>query len=290
MATIRDLRDRIDSVGSIQKITRAMEMVATTKLRRFQGKTVAAKPYSERLNSLVAGLSGSIANDASAAGSAATLFTPGNPDAPVGILFVGSDRGLCGAYNSNIQRKLDAELASIEGEYILYVVGKKAMAHAARCDYPVAAYFDEFDLEKMTAADATSLASALVDDFRDGKVSSMNICSTLFVSAARYTQNFEQFLPIATLSDDDSAASDAILEPTGPELMGELIPRYLENRFYQSFLEAITSEYASRRFAMKGATDAASDMKKDITRLYNRARQAKITQEISEIVSGAAAL
>jgi len=290
VATIRDLRDRIDSVGSIQKITRAMEMVATTKLRRFQGKTVAAKPYSERLNSLVAGLSGSIANDASAAGSAATLFTPGNPDAPVGILFVGSDRGLCGAYNSNIQRKLDAELASIEGEYILYVVGKKAMAHAARCDYPVAAYFDEFDLEKMTAADATSLASALVDDFRDGKVSSMNICSTLFVSAARYTQNFEQFLPIATLSDDDSAASDAILEPTGPELMGELIPRYLENRFYQSFLEAITSEYASRRFAMKGATDAASDMKKDITRLYNRARQAKITQEISEIVSGAAAL
>ena len=290
MATIRDLRDRIDSVGSIQKITRAMEMVATTKLRRFQGKTVAAKPYSERLNSLVAGLSGSIANDASAAGSAATLFTPGNPDAPVGILFVGSDRGLCGAYNSNIQRKLDAELASIEGEYVLYVVGKKAMAHAARCDYPVAAYFDEFDLEKMTAADATSLASALVDDFRDGKVSSMNICSTLFVSAARYTQNFEQFLPIATLSDDDSAASDAILEPTGPELMGELIPRYLENRFYQSFLEAITSEYASRRFAMKGATDAASDMKKDITRLYNRARQAKITQEISEIVSGAAAL
>ena len=290
MATIRDLRDRIDSVGSIQKITRAMEMVATTKLRRFQSKTVAAKPYSERLNSLVAGLSGSIANDASAAGSAATLFTPGNPDAPVGILFVGSDRGLCGAYNSNIQRKLDAELASIEGEYILYVVGKKAMAHAARCDYPVAAYFDEFDLEKMTAADATSLASALVDDFRDGKVSSMNICSTLFVSAARYTQNFEQFLPIATLSDDDSAASDAILEPTGPELMGELIPRYLENRFYQSFLEAITSEYASRRFAMKGATDAASDMKKDITRLYNRARQAKITQEISEIVSGAAAL
>ncbi|MBC8368814.1 MAG: ATP synthase F1 subunit gamma [Planctomycetes bacterium] len=290
MATIRDLRDRIDSVGSIQKITRAMEMVATTKLRRFQGKTVAAKPYSERLNSLVAGLSGSIENDASAAGSAATLFAPGNSDAPVGVLFVGSDRGLCGAYNSNIQRKLDAELAAIDGEYVLYVVGKKAMAHAARCDYPVAAYFEEFDLEKMTVADATSLASALVNDFRQGKVSSMNICSTLFVSAARYTQGFEQFLPIVTLGGDDSAANDAILEPTGPELLGELIPRYLENRFYQSFLEAITSEYASRRFAMKGATDAASDMKKDITRLYNRARQAKITQEISEIVSGAAAL
>jgi F-type H+-transporting ATPase subunit gamma len=289
VATIRDLRDRIDSVGSIQKITRAMEMVATTKLRRFQGKTVAAKPYGERLNALVAGLSGSIANDASAAGSAAALFDSSNTDAPIGVLFVGSDRGLCGAYNSNIQRKLDSEIAKLDKEFVLYIVGKKAMAHAVRMDYPVAAYFEEFDLEKMTAADAASLASSLVADFRDGKVCAMQICSTLFVSAARYDQNFEQLLPIAA-SAEDTVSSDAILEPTGPELLGELIPRYLENRFYQAFLEAITSEYASRRFAMKGATDAAGDMKKDITRLYNRARQAKITQEISEIVSGAAAL
>lgn len=291
MATIRDLRDRIDSVGSIQKITRAMEMVATTKLRRFQGKTVAAKPYGERLNALVAGLTGTIANDSNAAGSAAALFAPGNPDAPIGILFVGSDRGLCGAYNSNIQRKLDAELAAIDGEYVLYVVGKKAMAHTARMNYPVSHYFEDFDLEKMTAANASALSTVLVNDFRSGKVSTVHLCSTLFVSAARYTQSFQQFLPIATdSSDETSASNDAILEPTGPELLGELIPSYLENRFFQAFLEAITSEYASRRFAMKGATDAASDMKKDITRLYNRARQAKITQEISEIVSGAAAL
>jgi len=291
VATIRDLRDRIDSVGSIQKITRAMEMVATTKLRRFQVKTVAAKPYGERLDALVSGLSGTLSGDSSAAGSAAALFAPGNTEAPVGILLVGSDRGLCGAYNSNIQRKLDSELAKIEGDYVLYVVGKKAMAYAGRMNYPVSHYFEDFSLEKMTAADASVLASALVEDFRCGKVSTIHLCSTLFVSAARYVQSFQQFLPIATDSRDESVtAGDAILEPTGPELMGELIPRYLENRFFQAFLEAITSEYASRRFAMKGATDAASDMKKDITRLYNRARQAKITQEISEIVSGAAAL
>jgi F-type H+-transporting ATPase subunit gamma len=291
VATIRDLRDRIDSVGSIQKITRAMEMVATTKLRRFQSKTVAAKPYGERLNALVAGLSGTIAGEPGTAGNAAALFADGNPDAPTGILFVGSDRGLCGAYNSNIQRRLDAELADIDGEYVLYVVGKKAMAYAARMNYPVSHYFDDFDLEKMTAADASALSSVLVNDFRNGTVSSVHLCSTLFVSAARYTQSFQQFLPIAAESNDEPvAANDAILEPTGPELLGELIPSYLENRFFQAFLEAITSEYASRRFAMKGATDAARDMKKDITRLYNRARQAKITQEISEIVSGAAAL
>ena len=149
MATIRDLRDRIDSVGSIQKITRAMEMVATTKLRRFQTKTVAAKPYGDRLDALVAGLSGTLSGDSSAAGSAAALFAPGNTEAPVGILLVGSDRGLCGAYNSNIQRKLDAELAKIEGDYVLYVVGKKAMAYAARMNYPVGHYFEDFNLEKM---------------------------------------------------------------------------------------------------------------------------------------------
>jgi F-type H+-transporting ATPase subunit gamma len=290
LATIRDLRNRIDSVGNIQKITRAMEMVATTKLRRFQDRTVAAKPYEERLNRLVANLSSSVSSDLDAAGTAADLFVKGNADAPVGILFVGSDRGLCGAYNANIQRKLDEELQGFQSPISLYVVGKKAMAHAARMNYSVAAYFEDFDLEKMTSADASAIASSLVADFRSGKVSSMHICSTVFVSAARYDQVFEQLLPISSLENGNTLSGNAILEPSGPELLGHLIPRYLENKMYQSFLEAITSEYASRRFAMKGATDAAGDMKKEITRLYNRARQAKITQEISEIVSGAAAL
>jgi F-type H+-transporting ATPase subunit gamma len=105
---------------------------------------------------------------------------------------------------------------------------------------------------------------------------------------ARYEPRYDPFLPIAPAQGE--AKAEPILEPSGPDVLGRLIPRYLETRIYHALLEAITSEYASRRFAMKNATDAAGDMKKDITRLYNRARQAKITQEISEIVSGAEAL
>jgi F-type H+-transporting ATPase subunit gamma len=289
MANIRDLRQRITSVGSIQKITRAMEMVATTKLRRFQGRAVAAKPYSSELEALVRGLAGAVASDPEAAGAAASLFQPGPADAPLGILFIGSDRGLCGAYNANIQRKLDDFIDRLEGKpFTLYVVGRKAMAHATRREYPVAAYLEDLDQEKASFGDAARVAGMLVAHHRQGKLSGVVLCSTAFRSAARFDPVIEPFLPIAP--PKDAVAAEPILEPAGPEVLGRLIPRYLETSVFHALLEAVTSEYASRRFAMKNATDAAGDMKKDITRLYNRARQAKITQEITEIVSGAEAL
>ena len=288
MANIRDLRQRITSVGNIQKITRAMEMVATTKLRRFQVNTVNAQPYSEEINSLVKCLAGAVASDPEAAGEAASLFSEGNTAAPLGVLFVGSDRGLCGAYNSNVARALDEFIQSSDKECVLYVVGSKAMAHADRRDYKVAAYFEDFSLEQVNFATAAGISNHLVSEFRSGAVSSLMICATIFKSMARYDPTITRFLPIA--APDGAPAADTILEPSGPELLGRLIPRYLETRVFHSFLESITSEYASRRFAMKNATDAAGDMKKDITRVYNRARQAKITSEITEIVSGAEAL
>lgn len=289
MANIRDLRLRITSVGNIQKITRAMEMVATTKLRRFQGRAVAAKPYSAELEALVRGLAAAVASDPEAAGDAASLFQPGPADAPLGILFIGSDRGLCGAYNANVQRKLDEFVGTLEGKpFTLYVVGRKAMAHATRKDYPVAAYLEELDQERASFNDAANVAGMLVRDHREGKLSGAVLCSTLFRSAARYDPVIEPFLPIAP--PQGSIAAEPILDPSGPDVLGRLIPRYLETSVFHMLLEAVTSEYASRRFAMKNATDAAGDMKKEITRLYNRARQAKITQEITEIVSGAEAL
>jgi len=288
LANIRDLRLRITSVGNIQKITRAMEMVATTKLRRFQGRTVAAQPYSEELEALVRGLSGAVASNPEAAGTSADLFTQGATDKPLGILFVGSDKGLCGAYNAGIQRKLAEMVKPLNGNFTLYVLGRKAMADATRCDYPVEAYLDHIEGEKVTFGEAASIANLLVNDFKSGKLSGVAVCSTKFRSMARYEPCFDPFLPIAPAQGEASA--EPILEPSGPAVLGRLIPRYLETCIYHALLEAITSEYASRRFAMKNATDAAGDMKKDITRLYNRARQAKITQEISEIVSGAEAL
>lgn len=292
MANIRDLRQRITSVGNIQKITRAMEMVATTKLRRFQESTVAAKPYTEQIEDLVRGLSGAVASEPEAAGDAAALFTAKNPDAPVGILMIGSDRGLCGAYNANIQRELEEYLDGLMKagkKYQLYVIGRKAIDHAKRMGHPVEAYFDTINLESIDFGEASAVSNALVSAFRTGQLSELKLAFTSFVSMVKYDPSVTTFLPIAAV-ESDGPASDAILEPGGPELLGRLIPRYLETRIYHALLESVTSEYASRRFAMKNATDAAGDMKKDITRLYNRARQAKITAEITEIVSGAEAL
>ena len=288
MANIRDLRQRITSVGNIQKITRAMEMVATTKLRRFQGSAVAAGPYTEELGALVRGLSGAVASRPEAAGEAAPLFAPGDAAQPVGILFVGSDRGLCGAYNANVQRRLDEMVRGLDGPFQLFVIGRKALAHAKRRGYRVAAYFDHLDLEKLSFSDAASVSATLVREFRAGRLSSVALCTTHFRSMVRYEPVIEPFLPIAP--EGGAPAGDVLLEPGGPQLLGRLVPRYLETSVFHALLEAVTSEYASRRFAMKNATDAAGDMKRDITRLYNRARQAKITSEITEIVSGAEAL
>lgn len=292
MANIRDLRQRITSVGNIQKITRAMEMVATTKLRRFQEHTVAAKPYTAEIEELVRGLSGAVASNPEAAGDAAPLFASSNPDAPVGILFIGSDRGLCGAYNASVQRELEEYLDTLRAagrEFQLYVIGRKAMDHMHRMKYTPAAYFDTLNLESISFGDAAAVSNALVSAFRMGQVSELKLAYTSFVSMVKYDPQVSHFLPIAP-ADQDGVGTDAILEPGGPELLGRLVPRYLETRVFHALLESVTSEYASRRFAMKNATDAAGDMKKEITRVYNRARQAKITAEITEIVSGAEAL
>jgi F-type H+-transporting ATPase subunit gamma len=292
VANIRDLRQRITSVGNIQKITRAMEMVATTKLRRFQDHTVAAKPYTEEIEKLVRGLSGAVASEPAAAGKAAALFAVNAADAPVGILSVGSDRGLCGAYNTNIQRELDQYINELKEQgrsYRLYVIGRKAMDHATRADHEVETYLEQLNLEQLNFMDAASVSNMLVTAFREGQVSEIKLAFTNFVSMVRYKPQVAHFLPIAAASED-AESSEAILEPGGPELLGRLVPRYLETCIFHALLESITSEYASRRFAMTNATDAAADMKKEITRDYNRARQAKITAEISEIVSGAEAL
>ncbi len=289
MPNLRDLRQRITSVGNIQKITRAMEMVATTRLRRFQDRAVAARPYSESIAELVRRLGGAVAANPGAAGTAAPLFLSGAPGAPEGILFVGSDRGLCGAYNSNVQRRLDEEVAGRERPVRLFVIGRKAMQHAAKRGYDVAAYLEEHILERLSFQDAASISGLLVREFREGRLGRVDLCFTRFHSMVRYDPVVEPLLPIAAPAAD-AALQEPILEPGGPELLARLVPVYLETTIHHALLEALTSEFAARRFAMKNATDAAAEMKREITRSYNKARQAKITSEILEIVAGAEAL
>ncbi|TAH38624.1 MAG: ATP synthase F1 subunit gamma [Planctomycetota bacterium] len=289
MANVRDLRQRIRSVGNIQKITRAMEMVATTKLRRFQGKAVSAKPYTHELEQLVRRLGGAVASRPEGAGAAARLFEAGREGAAVGVLFVGSDRGLCGAYNSNVQRCLDAEVRQWGRPARMFVVGRKAMRHCARRGYEVAAYLEDRPLERLSFDDAAAISALLVRQFVAEELSAVYLCYTSFVSMMRFEPRCSRFLPI-TPPELTGPAEDLILEPSGPEVLARLIPSYLETAVYHALLESITSEYASRRFAMKNATEAAGEMKHLITRQYNKVRQAKITSEILEVVAGAEAL
>ncbi|MFQ5747879.1 MAG: ATP synthase F1 subunit gamma [Planctomycetota bacterium] len=290
MANLRDLRQRITSVGNIQKITRAMEMVATTKLRRFQSRAVAAKPYASEIHSLVDRLAGTLAEDLGSLGKTARLFRPGRADAPHGILFVGSDRGLCGAYNANVQRILDESIRELGRPVRLFVMGRKAMAHAARAELEVAAFFEDRPLEKLAFGDAAAISGLLVKEFKNGALSGVSLCYTSFVSMMRYKPCFEPFLPFPAPERDRRDSGQILFEPDAPSLVGELVSRFLETSVFHAFLESITSEYASRRIAMKNATDAAGDMKTEITRSYNQARQQKITSEILEVVAGKEAL
>ncbi len=287
MASLRDLRSRIKSVGNIKQITRAMEMVATTKLRRFQDRAVASRPYAQEIAQLLGRLSAAMGDKL--AGD--PIFRPGSGKA-VGLLVIGSDRGLCGAYNSQLFMALERWIAANPGADLrCFVYGKRAYQYLQKRGLKIERYFAEPPLEKLDYRLAKFTAKTLTDAFTSGEYREVNILYTAFESMAKYVPTAVGFLPVQSeKAQDSNVASDVILEPNVEALLGKLVPRYLETRIYNAMLEAITSEYASRRMAMKNATDAATDMQGMLKGIYNRKRQEGITKELLDIVGGAEAV
>ena len=294
MASIRDLRSRIKSVGNIRQITRAMEMVASTKLRRFQDRAVASRPYAVEIAGMVARM-GALLGEALAE---RPLFQKGKGDKTL-VLVVSSDRGLCGAYNSNLFRSLELwlrERGSRPVDY--YVVGRKGYQYLTRRGREVERFLVEPPLEKMDYRGAARIARLLTDAFLSGKYSDVVVFYTAFESMVRYVPKSPQLLPInaSALLNDGKADKDGklgggmILEPEPAVIFDRLVPRYLETRIYNALLESLTSEYASRRVSMKNATDAARTMQGALKRVYNKKRQENITKELLDIVGGAEAL
>jgi F-type H+-transporting ATPase subunit gamma len=294
MASIRDLRSRIKSVGNIRQITRAMEMVASTKLRRFQDRAVASRPYAVEIAGMVARM-GALLGEALAE---RPLFQKGKGDKTL-VLVVSSDRGLCGAYNSNLFRSLELwlrERASRPVDY--YVVGRKGYQYLTRRGREVERFLVEPPLEKMDYRGAARIARLLTDAFLSGKYSDVVVFYTAFESMVRYVPKSPQLLPInaSAMLNDGKAGKDGrsgggmILEPEPAVIFDRLVPRYLETRIYNALLESLTSEYASRRVSMKNATDAARTMQGALKRVYNKKRQENITKELLDIVGGAEAL
>jgi len=288
MASIRDLRNRIKSVGSIRQITRAMEMVATTKLRRFQDKAVSSRPYAQEIAGLVGRLAATLGDDV----SDRPLFRAG-AGARVAILLVSSDRGLCGAYNSNLLRMLEhwrQANPGVEADYWVY--GRKGYQYLQRRGRPIERFLVDPVLEKVDYRAAARTARTLVEAFQSGKYSKVLVFYTAFESVVKYVPTQVQLLPVArTLGTDKAAAAaDTLLEPDAATIFDRIVPRYLETRVYNALLESLTSEYASRRVSMKNATDAAKTIGNVLKKIYNRKRQENITKELLDIVGGAEAV
>lgn len=294
MAGVKELRVRIKSVGNIKQITRAMEMVASTKLRRFQDRAVASRPYADEISGLVGRLASMLADDL----ADRPLFRAGEGK-EIMALVVSSDRGLCGAYNSNLFRQLERWRAEHSEREVAYqVYGRKAQTYMSKRGFKIENYIQEPRLEAVDYQNAAQAASILQEAFLSGRFEEIWILSTRFESATRYKPEFHKFLPIDPIdlapdgeSDEDAAhGQDVILEPDAVTIFEQLVPRYLEARIYNALLEALTSEYASRRFAMKNATEAANDMQAELKSIYNRKRQENITKELLDIVGGAEAV
>ena len=284
MANLKDIRTRIQSVSSTMQITNAMKMVSAAKLKKAQDAIESMRPYAEKLTELLSGLSASLDKDMG--GAYATEREVKN----VLLVPITSNRGLCGALNSNIikqtQRLIDTEY---KGKNIkILAVGKKANDQLSKTNTILANKSDVFDA--LTYENVAKIAQGIMDDFVEQKFDKVVLIYNSFVNAATQKVITEQFLPIKTEKSESNVVLDYIYEPSQAEIVLELIPKSLKTQFYKAIRDAWASEHGARMTSMHKATDNAMEMKADLTLQYNKARQAVITGEILEIVSGAEAL
>jgi F-type H+-transporting ATPase subunit gamma len=285
----RILRRRIKSVESTKKITRAMELIAATRVVKAQTRAAAARPYTQEITSVILDLV-----KAGAAKDHPLLRV--NPDASTAaIIVVTSDRGLCGAYNSQVIRMAEREVQAHRSEgsgYSLVLIGTKAQKYFRFRGFEADATFSGVT-DQPTYDQAREIAQSVMQRYESGELKSVDIVYWRFISAGTQEAVIRRFLPLDVTEDDapkDGPTADLEYEPSPTGILNELLPRYVEARIYSALLEASASEHAARQRAMKAATDNAEELKTNLTRVMNRARQDSITTEIMEIVSGAEAL
>jgi F-type H+-transporting ATPase subunit gamma len=287
MAKGRELKGRIKSVENTRKITRTMEMVATSKMKRAQDRVVAARPYANALGEVLSRLySPELAQRF-------PLLRQPDRMRRVAIIVMTSNRGLAGGFNANLLKESRARIAELEqrgAEIELHVVGRKGIGFFRYVGRPMAAQRTDIT-DRPTAADATSLVDELMARFVAGSLDAVYVVHAKFNSALSTPPTTLQVLPVQPPSRAAGAVQrDYLLYPSAEEILTELLPSYVRNSVYRALTESAAAEQGARRTAMKSATDNASDILNLLKRTYNRARQAQITQEIAEIVGGAAAL
>ena len=282
MASQRDIRRRIQSSRNIKQITRALQFVAASKLKRAQESTLAARPYAEKIDEVLADLATVLS------GEDHPLLQKREAGKRL-IVLVTTDRGLAGALNTNTVRFASQHITTTEGDLTVVTVGRKGRDAMRRARVPMEAHFDGFR-ERPTFADVLPLGRLITDGYLDGSFSRVDIVYSRFVSTLVQRPVIDELLPITPSEDTEGIPGNQfIFEPDPGAVLERLLPRYVATRLFQSALETTASFYSSQMVAMKNATENAEELIEDLTLAYNKVRQSNITREMIEIASGAQA-
>lgn len=300
MPSTREIRQRIKSIKNIAKITKAMQMVATSKMRRAQERVEQARPYAEQLRELVSRLA-RISGDNDPELANELVLLKERPVRNIGIVLISPDRGLSGALPSNVNRMAATTAQELMRRYseqgqsplVNYVgVGRKGRDFIVRTQQKLLAEFTNYG-DRPSINDATAIAQVAVDAFLNLEVDVVYLVYAKFVNTVTQQPVAIQLLPVQPPAEEDSSkksAVDYIYEPSSGEIFKALLPRYVDILIYQALLETVSSQLSAQMIAMKNATDSANELLDDLTLTYNKARQAAITMQILEVVSGAEAL
>jgi F-type H+-transporting ATPase subunit gamma len=282
VASQGDIRRRINAARNIKQITRAMQFVAASKLRRAQDSTLAARPYSEKIDEVLADVAAVLGDE-----DHPLLKEP--TEGKRLLVLITTDRGLAGPLNTNTIRFVAREITEHEGDQAVISVGRKGRDAMRRARVPIDAHFAGFG-DRPTFADVLPLARLISDDFLAGKYARIDIVYSRFVSTLSQKPVIDQLLPIEASEDTEGIPGNQfIFEPDPLTVLEQLLPRYVATRLFHAVLEGKASEESSRMVAMKNATENAEDLIDDLTLAYNKVRQSNITREMIEIATGARA-
>ena len=283
MANLKEIRNRISSVSSTMQITSAMKMVSAAKLKKAQDAITAMRPYADKLTELLQNFSSNLDADNG------SVFTKNREIKNILIVAITSNRGLCGAFNSNIIKQVN-ELAKnyTKGNVSVMAIGKKANDSLSK-DFKILSNESKI-FDDLNFTNVAQIAQVLMNKFEDGSVDKIELVYNKFKNAATQIVTTEQFLPIVTSNDQINNNQDYIFEPSKVEIVKTLIPKSLKTQLFKAIRDSFASEHGARMTAMHKATDNATELRDQLKLTYNKARQAAITNEILEIVGGAEAL
>jgi len=284
LANIRLIRRRIKGIQSTAKITRAMEMIATLRMRRAQERGLAGRPYSDKITQVLADLAA-----LSRGTEAPHPLLQSRPVSKIAVVHITPDRGLCGGLNANLNRKTGSFILEQNMPVTLITVGRKGRDFMRRHGRDIRAEFTRLG-DKPSLLDTLPISRIVIDDYTEGVVDQVYLVYAQFVSTMVQKPIMKQILPVEPAEIPQAQNVDYIYEPGPAAVLGELLPRFVEMQVYHAILESIASEQSARMVAMRNATDNANELIEDLTLMYNKARQETITRELLDITGGAAAL